>query len=86
MENTFLLQELENLASELDIDICYDDFEGQGGLCRYQGKTRLIVNRALSISERLQLIGRALARFPLDALFIRPQVREWIENGGRAPP
>ena len=78
MEETIILQELENLVEDLGIEIRYDDFEGRGGLCRYGGKICLIVNRALSSSERIHLLAAALARFPLDDVFIRPQVRELL--------
>lgn len=80
MEETIILQELESLVEDLDIEIRYDDFEGRGGLCRYGGKICLIVNRALSSSERIYLLGTALARFPLEDVFIRPQVRELLEK------
>ncbi len=80
MEETIILQELENLVEGLDIEIRYVDFEGRGGLCRYGGKSCLIVNRTLSSNERIHLLGTALARFPLDDVFIRPQVRELLEK------
>ncbi len=80
MDATILLQELETLAAGLDIEVRYDDFEGQGGLCRYGGRSYLIVNRKLDTEARVHLLCCALARLSLDAVFIRPQVREQIEK------
>ncbi len=80
MDATILLQELETLASGLGIEVRYDDFEGQGGLCRYGGRSYLIVNRELNTEARVHVLCRALARLSLDAVFIRPQVRERIEK------
>ncbi len=80
MDATTLLQELETLAAALDIEVRYDDFEGQGGLCRYGGRSYLIVNRELDTDARVQVLCRALARLSLDTIFIRPQVREQIEK------
>lgn len=80
MDEVALLQELETLAEILAIEVRYDDFEGRGGLCRYRGRTCLIVNRTLPLRERLHLISRALARLPLEGVFIRPQVRELLES------
>ena len=82
MDDSILLQELETLAAGLDIEVRYDDFEGQGGLCRYGGRSYLIVNHELDTSARVHLFCRVLSRLPLDAVFIRPQVRERIEKCG----
>ncbi len=80
MDNSILLQELETLAEELDIEVRYDALEGRGGLCRYGGKTYLIASDKLAVGEKVNLFCRALSRLSLDAIFIRPQVRERIEN------
>ena len=85
MEESILLQELETLAEALRIEVRYDAFEGRGGLCRYGGKTYLILNDELAVGERVEAFCRALARLPLDEIFIRPQVRERIENGATGP-
>ena len=78
MDESILLQELETLAEELSVEVRYEAFEGRGGLCRYGGKTYLILNDELDVGERVNLFCHALARLPLDAVFIRPQVRERI--------
>jgi hypothetical protein len=80
MDEAILLQDLESLAGNLDIEIRYDRLDRDGGLCRYGGRNRLILNRSLSIPERVQLIARALARFPLDDIYIRPHVRDLLEQ------
>ena len=80
MDEAIILQDLETLAEGLAVEVRYDDFEGRGGLCRYGGKTYLIINRAFSVSERIDLICSGLARFSLDDVFIRPQVRKLLEE------
>jgi hypothetical protein len=80
MDDAIILQELETLAADLTIEVRYDALESRGGLCRYGGKTCLIVNSALSIPERVQLLSSALSRFPLDDVFLRPQVRQLLEG------
>ena len=80
MDDSIILQDLESLATDLAIEIRYDALEGRGGLCKYGGKTYLIVNRSLSVQERIHLLSRALSRFPLDDVFLRPQVRELLEK------
>ncbi|HIG56609.1 MAG TPA: hypothetical protein EYQ18_22035 [Candidatus Handelsmanbacteria bacterium] len=80
MDDSILLQELETLAEDLGIEVRYDAFEGRGGLCRYGGKTYLIASDELNVGEKVNLFCRALSRLSLDAVFIRPQVREKIET------
>ena len=85
MEESILLQGLETLAEELRIEVRYDALEGQGGLCRYGGRTYLILNGGLTVGERVEAFCLALARLPLDGVFIRPQVRERIEESAAGP-
>ena len=80
MDDSIILQDLESLATDLAIEIRYDALEGRGGLCKYGGKTYLIVNRSLSVQERIHLLSRALSRFPLGDVFLRPQIRELLEK------
>ena len=85
MEETVLLQELETLAEKLRIEVRYEALEGQGGLCRYGGRTYLILNGGLAVGERVEAFCLALVRLPLDEVFIRPQVRERIEESAGGP-
>ena len=80
MDEAVILRELESLAIELDVEIRYEPLEGRGGLCRYKGKTCLIVNRLSSVPKRVLLLSKELARLPLEDVFIRPQIRELLEN------
>ena len=80
MDDSIILQDLESLAADLAIEIRYDSLEGRGGLCKYGGKTCLILNRSLSVQEHIHLLSRALSRFPLDDVFLRPRVRELLEK------
>jgi hypothetical protein len=79
MRQAEILQELEALAQELDVEVCYEIFEGYGGLCRYGGRTRLIVNRHLGPAQQVRLFCQALSRLPLERVFIRPRLRELLE-------
>ena len=80
MDDSTLLQELETLVEGLDIEMRYDDFEGRGGLCRYGGRSYLIVNHELDTRARVHLLCRVLSRLPIDSVFVRPQVRDRIEK------
>jgi hypothetical protein len=85
VEESLVLQELENLAGDLEVEVRYDAIERHGGLCRFGGRVCLILNRTLSVPERICLIARALSRFPLDGVYIRPRVRELLEEQRATP-
>ncbi|MSR83203.1 MAG: hypothetical protein EXS58_09815 [Candidatus Latescibacteria bacterium] len=80
MNQALLLQELETLAAQLGVEVRYEDLESSGGLCRYGSKLCLIANRHLPPAERIRLLSRELGRLPLEGVFLRPSVRELLEN------
>ena len=81
MNDARLLQELEAVASELSVEIRLEDLEGsRGGLFRLRGQTCILLDRELSVPERVDLMVRSLARLPLDGVFLRPAVRELLQE------
>jgi hypothetical protein len=80
MNQTLLLQELETLAAQLGVEVRYEELETRGGLCRYGGRLCLIASRHLSAAGRIRLLSRELSRLPLEGIFLRPSVRELLEN------
>ena len=80
MSEPMLLQELEALARRLGVKVRSGSLEGSGGLCRYGGATHLILNRSLSVPERIEEFLRALRQLDLDAVFVVPKIREMIEE------
>lgn len=74
------LQELEQLAQNLGVRVCYDAMtglsQGSGGLCKVRGEWRIIMDKRLKAIERMQVISDALrSRFDTEAHFVSPQVR-----------
>jgi hypothetical protein len=83
MEETRLLQELEEIAERLSIAVRYDDFIGmdfkvKGGLCKLRGRNFIIMDRRAPIGERIDLLVRVLRRFDLSSVFLRPYIRSII--------
>ncbi len=80
MNEGSILRELENVADEFGLDVRYESIDGRGGLCRIEDRRCLILNRSSSLSEVIMTLSRALSRFPLEDLFIHPQVRELLQH------
>jgi len=78
------LQELEELAKKLEIEIIYDHLGGEtvsgGGLCKLKGRWRVMLERRSSATEHVSILARTLAGFDFDAHYLSPAVRELLEQ------
>lgn len=75
-----LLQELEIIAERLGIQTVYDTFQGKGGGCRVVANRYIVINKRLSGEVKAELFLRALARMPIEEIFIKPDIRELLER------
>lgn len=80
MENQKLLQELENIATRLDITVRYEEGDFSGGLCRVQSENILIINKKHSIQKKISTLARELGSVDLSTIYILPQLRERISS------
>jgi hypothetical protein len=84
MDSATAINELEELAKKLDVEIRYDRFTGEGtrtgGLCKIRGKWRVIIEKRASPSEKISVLARCLARFDTEQHFLSPPVRQLVER------
>jgi hypothetical protein len=81
VDDATLLQELESLAAQLAVDVRHEPLAGpRGGLCRVGGRDLIFVDRNLSLTERVELMTGALSRLCLDEVFVRPVLRQMLED------
>ena len=86
MDDLTLLHRLEELAQSLDIDIRYENLESEkanpaGGLCRIRGRHMIIINKNIPLNGKLSALLKALKRFDLSGIYIKPALRELFEKG-----
>ena len=78
------LKELEGVAAKKNIRVSYESLSGgevgAGGLCKVKGEHRIIIDKRASPGERLTVLAQALSGFPLDDIFLAPELRELIEK------
>jgi hypothetical protein len=77
------LRELEQVAQKKNIRVAYEAIGGElgaGGLCKVKGEWRVIVDKRATPGERVTVLAQALAGFPLEDVFVTPEVREVIEK------
>jgi hypothetical protein len=75
------LADLENIAKALSIKVSYDDLKtSKGGSCRVMETRRIIINKHLQNSEKINLLAKELGGFDLGGLDVPEQVRKKIEQ------
>lgn len=75
------LADLEQIAKALSIKVTYDDLKtSKGGSCRVMETRRIIINKHLQNTEKINLLARELAHFDLSGLDIPDNVRKKIEE------
>ena len=85
MDERSLLGQLEKLAHELSISVRYEPIESEetfspGGLCRIKGEHVIIINGRATMPEKIYALARALKRFDLSQVYLRPALREFLES------
>jgi len=86
LDNTTILGHLEALAHTLGVQVRYEPLESEttfptGGLCRINEKQYIIVNEMASTAEKVRTLSKALRRFDLSQVYLKPAVRDFLETG-----
>ena len=89
MDDGTLLDQLEELAGKLEIEIRYgnigiEDSRRMGGLCRVQGKYFLIMHSRLTVKEKIGVIVKTLKGFEIGDVFVRPVIRELLDKSQKS--
>jgi hypothetical protein len=85
MDEEILLSQLEELAERLGIlvrdeNINIDDVSSTGGLCIVEGQHILILNSKTTVTEKIQVAIRALRQFDISEIYVKPGVRELLDE------
>ncbi|MDX1763426.1 MAG: hypothetical protein R3231_03825 [bacterium] len=80
MDTQEMLEELESVAEGLGIKVRYEKCKSRGGLCRVRNEPMIIVRKTLSVPERLEIVAQALGQFPMEATYLKPEVRDYLER------
>ncbi len=75
------LADLEQIAKSLSIKVTYEDIKtSRGGSCRVLETRRIIINKHLRNSEKINLLAKELGNFDLSGLTIPDKVRKKIDE------
>lgn len=80
MKKQEILAELESLAKELGYRIRYELGDFSGGSCLLNAEKLILINKRLPPEIRMATLARIFADMDLNSIFIKPAVREYIED------
>jgi hypothetical protein len=85
MTETSLLEHLEEVAHRLGIELRYENlnhggFRTEGGFCRLEGKSMILLNRKDSCRKKIRVLARSLGKANIEGIFVPPAVRNIIEE------
>lgn len=83
LSSLFLLQQLESIASQLGIEVRYENLADEeltfhGGACKLFSRSLIVIDSRLPIWERARLLAQELGKYDLENFYILPRVREFI--------
>lgn len=83
-----LLGRLKEVAEQLDLEVREEKlhrdlgYRVRSGLCLIDGREVLLLDRNVSLEERVDLLSDALATKDLDSIYLEPEIRQLITGGG----
>ena len=73
------LAELEHIAKALSIKVSYEELKtSKGGSCRVMEANRIIINKRLQNSDKINLLAKELGKFDLGGLDMPDNIRKKI--------
>jgi hypothetical protein len=75
-----LLAELEDIVQRLGYKLRYEKGDFEGGYCLLKESRLFVINSKNEIEKRIGIIAKNLKELGIDDLYVKPQIREVIEQ------
>ncbi|PSQ97079.1 MAG: hypothetical protein BRD55_03995 [Bacteroidetes bacterium SW_9_63_38] len=80
MDTTTIIEELENVAERLGFEVRIEKGNFRGGRCIMGGEELIMLNKRHQPETQLVVMADALRDAPLDTIYLKPAVREALEE------
>jgi hypothetical protein len=80
MKHEILIQELQDVATQLGVTIRFERGDFEGGYCILRDQKILLVNRRLFPAKKASVLAMAMHEIGLEDMYLKPAVREFIED------
>jgi hypothetical protein len=80
MKPEAVIQELQDVATQLGVTVRYEQGDFEGGYCILRDKRMLLINKRLLPGRKAAVLAVALNDIGTDAVFLKPALRAYIED------
>ncbi|MFN0157558.1 MAG: hypothetical protein ACKVRP_05730 [Bacteroidota bacterium] len=80
MKHEELMLDLQEVAQQLGITVRYEKGDFEGGYCILKDSRVVLVNKRILPARKAAVLALALNDIGLENVFIKPAVREYIED------
>ncbi len=80
MDTTTIIEELEDVAERLGFDVRAEKGNFRGGRCIVGGEELIMLNKRHQPETQLVVMAEALRDAPLDTMYLKPAVRQALEE------
>lgn len=80
MKHEEMIRELHEVAQQLGITVRYEKGDFEGGYCVLKDAKLLLINKRLMPPRKASVLALALREIGLDNVFLKPVVRQYIED------
>jgi hypothetical protein len=83
MKPTEIYQQLQETASKLGIAVSEQNLRATGvnaksGLCKVKGEQVFIMDKHLTVREKVEILSECLRQMPLDDIYLVPAIRKYL--------
>ena len=75
-----LYEELLAIADKIGIKVRKEKGNFSGGNCVINNKNFIVINNSVPLEMKTSTLAKCLRQYPIDNVFIKPVVREYIEQ------
>ena len=80
MEKEEIISGLQNVLSQLSIDLKYGRGYFEGGLYKYKDQSVIYLNRSHSIEKHINILCQEIKDCDLEGIELDPEIRIYLEN------
>ncbi len=79
MKTEHIVQALEVVVRQFGLEVRWEKGRFQGGRCTINGEDLIMLNKHHPPEVHLAILAESLRDLPIEAIFLRPAVREAVE-------
>lgn len=80
MDTSTIIEELEGVANRLGFEVRTEKGNFRGGRCIVGGEELIMLNKRHQPETQLVVLAEALRDAPLDTIYLKPAVRQALED------